>query len=110
MALESLANRVILIGKGEIVFDGTINYLKQKYGNAKTIEIETNEKNSKINLKGIISQDKSINGYNFTIDTSLLSISSFLNYLSKSYNINDIEIDNEPLDNIALKLYKDYKL
>ena len=32
------------------------------------------------------------------------------NNLTKKYNIDDIEIENENIDDVILKLYEDYKL
>ena len=50
------------------------------------------------------------NGYMYTIDSNVISVSYFLNYLSKNYDIEDIEIDNESIDNIIIKLYEEYNL
>lgn len=105
--IEALAKRIILIGKGQILYDGNIKNLKEKYDNTKEIQIITKNKCNKLNKKGIIKQIKKDYGYNFILDTNLLSISNFLKYLSNLIDIKDIEIENENIDNIILKLYKD---
>lgn len=105
--IEALAKRIILIGKGQILYDGNIKNLKEKYDNTKEIQIITKNKLNKLNKKGIIKQTKKDYGYNFILDTNLLSISNFLKYLSNLIDIKDIEIENENIDNIILKLYKD---
>ena len=105
--IEALAKRIILIGKGQILYDGNIKNLKEKYDNTKEIQIITKNKLNKLNKKGIIKQTKKDNGYNFILDTNFLSISNFLKYLSNLIDIKDIEIENENIDNIILKLYKD---
>lgn len=48
--------------------------------------------------------------YNFIIDSNIISISNFLSKLTTKYNIEDIEIDNESIDDVILKLYEDYEL
>jgi ABC-2 type transport system ATP-binding protein len=108
--IEALAKRIILIGKGEILFDGSLKDLKHKYGSYKNIQIETKEKIGKLKLKGIIKETKVDDGYNFIIDSNEITISKFLNHLSKQYAINDIEIDNENIDEVILKLYHDYQI
>ena len=105
--IEALAKRIILIGKGRILYDGNIKKLKEKYDNTKEIQIITKNKLNKLNKKGIIKQTKKDYGYNFILDTNILSISNFLKYLSNLIDIKDIEIENENIDNIILKLYKD---
>ena len=108
--IEALAKRIILIGKGRILYDGNIKKLKEKYDNTKEIQIITKSKLNKLNKKGIIKQTKKDYGYNFILDTNILSISNFLKYLSNLIDIKDIEIENENIDNIILKLYKDCKI
>ena len=108
--IESLAKRIILIGKGTILYDGTLNNLKKKYGNQKSIQVVTNNTIRKITKKGLIKQNKLTNGYEFIIDSNKISISSFIKYLSNLVEIKDIEIENESIDNTIIKLYKDYKI
>lgn len=108
--IEALAKRIILIGKGQILYDGTLNDLKNKYGNLKKIIVNTNSKIKNIIKKGIVNQEKIDGGYLFTIDINDLSISNFLKYCGEKLKIDDIEIDNENIDNIIVKLYKDYEI
>ena len=108
--IESLAKRIILIGKGTILYDGTLNNLKNIYGNTKSIQVITSDTIKKITKKGIINQKRITNGYEFMIDSNYSSISSFLKYLSSMIEIQDIEIENESIDNVIIKLYKDYKI
>ena len=108
--IESLAKRIILIGKGTILYDGTLNNLKKVYGNQKNIQIITNNIIKKITKKGLVKQSKILNGYEFIIDSNIISISSFIKYLSDLVEIKDIEIENESIDNIIIKLYKDYEI
>lgn len=108
--IEALAKRIILIGKGELLYDGTLSNLKKKYGSYKEVLVSTNEKIDKIRLKGIINKSKNINGYSFIIDSNVLSLSKLLNNLSLKYVINDIDIKNESIDDVILKLYHDYEI
>ena len=108
--IETLAKRIILIGKGQILYDGSLNKLKSKYGSYKTITVNTKEKINKPKLKGIINSQKIEDGYNFIIDSNLITVSSFINYLSKKYSIDDLEIDNEHIDDVILKLYQTYEI
>ena len=108
--IETLAKRIILIGKGQILYDGSLNKLKSKYGSYKSIKVNTKEKISKPRLQGIINSKKIEYGYNFVIDSNIITVSSFINYLSKKYSIDDIEIDNEHIDDVILKLYQSYEI
>lgn len=104
--IEALAKRIIMIGNGTVIYDGTLKNLKQKYDHHKHISVTTETKLNKIRKKGIIKQEKNNDGYNFTIDQKELQISDFLNYLTKKVDIKDLEIDDESLDNIIINLYQ----
>ena len=108
--IETLAKRIILIGKGSILYDGTLSNLKQKYGNLRNITIDTKDKIKRINKKGIITQKKTEKGYFFQVDINKITISNFLKYLSGILNLDDVEIDNENIDDIIIKLYKEFKI
>lgn len=108
--IETLAKRIILIGKGQILYDGSLNTLKRKYGSYINVSVDTKDTIKNLKLKGIINQKKIESGYNFIIDSNLLTISKFLEYLSKRYSISDIDIDPERIDDIILKLYESYKI
>jgi len=108
--IEALANRLILIGKGEILYDGSLKDLKKKYGNYKSVIVNTKSKINKLIKKGVITQDETDNGYSFVIDTNILPMSDFLKYLSSKINIVDVDIDSEKIDNIIVKMYKEFKI
>ena len=107
--IEALAKRIILIGKGEILYDGTLQRLKNKYGNNKMVKIFTKDK-VEVNKKGITDFSKKEYGYEFIIDVNELTISDFLKYISTRINIDDIEIDNANIDDIIVKTYEDYNI
>lgn len=105
--IEALAKRIILIGKGSVLYDGSLRKLKNKYDNNKYVKIITKDKiNVKVN--GVIEKEKTTDGYKFVIDSKIINISFFLNLISKNTPIDDVEIDNENIDNIIVKLYEEY--
>ena len=108
--IDALAKRIILIGRGKILYDGTLNNLKRKYGSYKNITVNTKENIKITKLNGVLKKEKINGGYNFIIDSNILTISKFVNYLSKNYSIEDIDIDNENIDDMILKLYDEYKI
>lgn len=108
--IETLAKRIVMIGKGSVLYDGSLSSLKKKYDNKKYITVITNDKISEIRKKGIIEYEKILDGYKFIIDTKEIDISSFISYLSSKFDIKDIDIQNENIDNIIVELYKEYKV
>ena len=107
--ITALAKRIILIGKGKVLYDGNLKVLKNKYDTEKNVSITTKEKLD-IKSKGIKTKKKTKDGYDLVIDTKEISISELLNKISKKITIEDIDIENESIDNLIVKLYEDYKI
>ena len=108
--IEALAKRIILIGKGKILYDGTLQKLKNKYGNNKIVKITTSNKLTSLNKNGIIGHKKTELGYEIIVDVNILTISELLKYLSSKIEIDDVEIDNVSIDEVILKTYEEYNL
>lgn len=108
--IEALAKRIILIGKGSVLYDGSLSKLKRKYDTESFLTVSTKSKIPKLKKKGIISMSKTTDGYKFVIDTTSIDISSFLNYLSDKIDIDDVEIDKQNVDDIIIKLYQEYQI
>lgn len=107
--IEALAERIIMIGKGCILYDGSLKELKKKYGNLKLIKVYT--KNIlKLKQDGIVSNKKEKYGYDFVIDANIISISNFLKIISENANVDDIEIEEDDIDNVIIKMYEEYKV
>lgn len=107
--IEALAKRIILIGKGKKLYDGTLNKLKKDYGYIRTISVKTKDK---INIKKnyIVSQKKNDDTIEFKIDTRKIELNKFINNLTNNISIIDIEIDDNNMDDIVVKLYEDFNI
>ncbi len=107
--IEALARRIILIGKGKVLYDGSLQKLKNAYATKKYIKIITSTI-IKETIPGVLKQEKLKDGYKFVIDSKKLNISDFLNDISKRAQIEDVEIDNESLDNMIVNLYENLNI
>ena len=108
--IASLAKRIILIGKGQILYDGSLAKLKSKYGSFKTVVVNTKQTIKEVKMKGVISKKKISDGYDFIIDSNLISVSKFVSHITSRYTVDDIDIENEGIDNVILKLYQYYQI
>ena len=108
--IEALAKRIILIGKGRILYDGTLKKLKNEFGNCKRVIVETKDKLNTIKKQGVEKQTKNELGYEFLIDVNKITISEFLKQLGSKIDITDVEIENENIDNTIIKLYRNFNI
>ena len=107
--IEALAKRIILIGKGKLLYDGSLTKLKKKYDYLRKIKIETKDK-IKLTEDYIVEQKNIDNGIEFTIDIRKVEINEFIKLISSKISIIDIDIDSGNIDELIVKLYEDFKI
>ena len=107
--IEALAKRIILIGKGNLLYDGSLNLLKKKYDYLRKITVITKDK---INIEEdyIVEQKNIDGGIKFIIDIRKIEINEFIKLISSKISIIDIDIDSGNIDELIVKLYEDFKI
>ena len=107
--IEALAKRIILIGKGKKLYDGSLSNLKKLYDYLRKIRVVTKEKII-LNKEYIVNQRKLEDGIEFTIDIRKIEINEFIKLLSSKLSIIDIDVDSGNIDELIVKLYEDFKI
>ena len=108
--IESLADRVIVIGNGRKLYDGDIDDIKRKYSNEKIIEIYYDKLKEIPNIKNteVISNDNRV--IKIKIDNKAVTASDVTREYSKVCEIKDINVLSSPIDDIIYKLYEDFEI
>ena len=106
--IEALTKRVILIGKGRVLLDGSFNGLIKKYSH-KVINIKYKGKISDFPL-GMEVLEKSTNELKILIDESKIKLTESISFLSSTLEVLDIEIKNTDIDDVVANLYKEYQI
>jgi ABC-2 type transport system ATP-binding protein len=108
--VEALTNRVIVIGNGKKLYDGSLNEIKKKYSKNKRLEIICDKVPSISKLDGVDIIESSYNRILLNVNVEKISISSVITIYSELCEINDINVLEESIDNIIIKLYEEYHI
>lgn len=108
--IETLANRVIVIGNGKKLYDGDIADIKKKYSNNKIVEIYYDKLKNIPNIKDteIISNENGV--IRLKIDAKKVTVSKVTMEYSQVCEIKDINVETTPIDDIIYNLYEDFKI
>ena len=107
--IEELCNRIIIIDKGKILYDGSLANIKYRFGNTKTVYIpstvELDEEALKEKFGGLMVERGE---ENIAIKFSLneLNLDDILLYLISTYHIKDFKIEDISIEDITKKLYE----
>lgn len=108
--IETLANRVIVIGNGNKLYDGNISDIKKKYSDKKIVEIfyDKIKKIPVIENTEII--DKENNIIRIKIDSKKVTVSDVVIEYAKVCEIKDINVIVNNIDDIIYKLYEEFNI
>jgi len=108
--VEALADRILLIGKGQILFDGSFNHLKSRYNSYGVLSVDYSGDDNLLDIENtnILSN---VNGRAvLQVDTNIRSMSSVICQLSNILEIRDITVEVRPIEEVIAALYKEYQI
>ena len=115
--IEELCNRIIIIDKGQIIYDGNISTIKEKYGYMTNIEINTKKEIdiSEIKLNKLFNLSNEDLFFEFFKDEKKLKLSfnknkisssDILFHIMKDFRVLDFVVKETGIDEIIKKIYK----
>lgn len=107
--IEALTERILLIGKGRILLDGTLNELKNRNGNYKTITAQFMG-GSFAEAEGIHVKEMLNGRAVFVVDTSLVDVSEAIRNITASAEITDLSVEGTSTEEMVVSLYKEFKI
>jgi ABC-2 type transport system ATP-binding protein len=108
--IEALANRVILIGKGSLLYDGKLEDLRKRFGTHKTITADYRKNSNSIDIPGTSIIHWSPEHAVLSIDTEQILTSDVITQLSKKVDLLDVTIESQPIEDIIVQLYKEFQI
>ncbi|MEK7526740.1 MAG: ATP-binding cassette domain-containing protein [Patescibacteria group bacterium] len=108
--VETVCERTIVVNHGRIIFDGPTKQLKKEYITRKIIKVAFDDENSEsldLKISGIKILKNNKREASFEVDTSKMSIDKVLKEIVEGKQIEDITIEDPPLEEIIGKIYED---
>lgn len=107
--IEQLCNRIIIIDKGKILYDGSLANIKYRFGNTKTVFIPSNvtldEEDLKERFKNL-SVDRAEDKIAIKFSQDEVNLDDFLLHIINTYHIKDFKIEDISIENITKELYE----
>ncbi len=108
--IEALTKRIILIGKGKILYDGSLKKIKNKYNVNKKINIKFKYTNKKIKLQNADIVEQTEETASIVLKNNDESMANILNELTSQVEVVDMSIEEMSTDDIIAKLYNELKI
>lgn len=113
--IEELCERIIIIDEGKVIYDGTIEHIKELYGKRRSITIDVKEMaaveqinyNDAFHLsESDLSVKKESSSITFDFDRNLLNISHIISKVMENTAVRDIKIQDTQITEIVKEIYK----
>lgn len=106
--LEEMAQRIVLLSKGELAFDGSFDQLRKIAGSICRIRLTVSGPNAPdIRCGRLLSSEKNICDYEF--DTNQIPVREVLAEIAQVDGILDVEINKAPIEQVVAGLYTKWK-
>ncbi|MBK9577056.1 MAG: ATP-binding cassette domain-containing protein [Fibrobacterota bacterium] len=105
--VERLARRIVVIDKGKLGFDGPLDELRSRWGERKRIRLRSQDLSNSFSMPGLrlVSQDPGGRS-EFELDLQAGSLHDVLERLASSCHIDDLSLDDPPLEEAVRRLYR----
>lgn len=109
--IDALTNRIILIGKGQKLYDGSFEAIKQEYSKSVLVKVQMAEHYDDVQIEGY--DTLSCEGLEVSLKNKpdvTFSYVKLVQELEKKYKIVDISTQALELEEVIYNLYKEYEL
>ncbi|MNC15951.1 putative ABC transporter ATP-binding protein YbhF [compost metagenome] len=108
--IEALASRLLLIGKGKLLYDGSLADLRSRYSLQRTITVLFKEQAEILQVPGATLSSWSSERAVYTVEEAEANMSAIITYLASRLDILDVAVDAQPIDDLIVSLYKEYQI
>ena len=108
--VEALTDRVMLIGKGQLLYDGSFDKMKRRFDNTGllTIDYDPSAMLMPIAHTTVLSNE---NGRAvLSVDTEKTSAAQVIGQLTSALTVRDISIQSRPIEEIIADIYEGYSI
>ncbi|NMA84818.1 MAG: ATP-binding cassette domain-containing protein [Epulopiscium sp.] len=108
--IETLCNRIMVIGKGQILSDGSLMALRERVSKERRLIIELENRELNLLAEGAYFVKWEGNRAFLNFDPDVITPADLISRISQSYKIKDVFIENPPIEEIIAKLYGEWEI
>ncbi len=108
--IEALTERIILIGKGKLLYDGGLTEIRKKYSSKFILSAQYEFTTNKINIDNvdIVSQNEQRAVLSF--NSNIIKLQDVIRLLTMQVNVLDIQVESSPIEEVIAKMYTDLNI
>ncbi len=105
--VEKLCERVLIIDKGHLLYDGGLDNLKQQFGGKRKLVVDFAESYPSVHVTGAALVSQEGQRYIFAFDREAVTASELIQQLSEKYRIRDLSVQEPEIENTVRRIYEE---
>jgi len=105
--IEALTERILLIGRGRILLDGSLDELRRRSSERKTLVVEYRGSAPEL-CDGMVLSEAKEGRIVIALDPSVLPVSDAISWLSAQTDLTDVSVSGISAEEMVAALYKEY--
>lgn len=103
--IEALCDRIIVIGKGQILHDDTLDALRAKVNNERHLMVDLDEVVAGIDEPGIRTVSREGQRFTLAFDPDVVPAAQLITRLASRYAVKDLVVEHAPIERVIAELY-----
>ena len=103
--IEQTCKRIIIIDKGSLMYDGSLQDIRKKYGTSRRLIAEFNEETTVEPIKNVIIEDLKDRKVSFTFDNNVVDVNKLMHEVLEKYSVHDVTVAEPEIESIIQKMY-----
>ena len=104
--IEQTCKRIIIIDKGSLMYDGSLQEIRSRYGTTRRLIAEFNEETAVAPIKNVVIEDLKDRKVSFTFDNNVVDVNKLMHEVLEKYSVHDVTVAEPEIENIIQKIYK----
>ncbi len=106
--IEALCSRVIVIGKGRLLRDGTLNDLRETVNRERRLRIDLEDSEAQIDIPSVAIWKREGSQVTLQFDPKVISPAELIQRVAAQVAIRDLFVENPPIEEIIARLYEEH--
>jgi len=103
--VERLCRRIVLIDKGRLIYDGTIERIKEQYGTHRTLVVRLCDTYPQIEIDDATLEERTGDLVRLRFDRKAISADQLIRRVTERYCVSDVSIEEPELESIIRRIY-----
>ncbi|MGF7032661.1 ABC-2 type transport system ATP-binding protein [Paenibacillus mucilaginosus] len=108
--IEALADRILMIGRGRLLYDGTLDELRGRFGTQRTLTADFRTHPEPVEIPGTLRLSWTPERAVYSMDTEHVRIDRVISRLSEEVELLDVSVETKPVDELILRLYEEHQV